>query len=107
MPDSESPMKRRVRGVVKSDKMDKTVTVSLERLLRHSRYGKYVRRRSGCMAHDPHNTARIGDVVELEETRPLSKHKSWRLVRVVRRASEGEPTVAQAETTPENEIGGQ
>ena len=99
-------MKRRVRGVVKSDRMDKTITVSLEKLQRHARYGKYVRRRSSCMAHDPHNTAREGDVVEIEETRPLSKHKSWRLVRVVRRASETGPTVAQAQA-PESEIGAQ
>ena len=100
-------MKRRARGVVKSDKMDKTITVSLEKLQRHGRYGKYVRRRSSCMAHDPHNAACEGDVVEIEETRPLSRHKSWRLLRVVRRASQAEPTVAQALTTPESEIGGQ
>jgi small subunit ribosomal protein S17 len=79
-------MRRRAHGTVKSDKMDKTITVVVERRLPHPRYGKIVRRRSTFKAHDPHNEARPGDVVEIEETRPLSKTKSWRLVRVVKRA---------------------
>jgi small subunit ribosomal protein S17 len=77
---------KRVRGLVKSDKMDKTITVSVERLVKHPRYGKYVRRSSTLMAQNPQNRARQGDLVEIESTRPLSKRKNWRLVRVLRRA---------------------
>jgi len=77
--------RKRLQGVVKSDKMQKTVTVTVERLVKHPRYKKFVRRRNTFMAHDPEQTAREGDVVEIESTRPLSRHKRWRLVRVVRR----------------------
>jgi len=83
-----------VQGVVKSDKMDQTVTVSIERLVKHPQYGKYVRFRSSFMAHDPHNSARQGDLVEIEETRPLSRHKRWRVVRVLRRAPGAAPEAA-------------
>ena len=78
-------MKKRLQGVVSSDRMDKTVVVRVERTLRHPRYGKYIRLRSKFMAHDAHNEAHIGDTVEIEETRPLSRHKHWRLVRILRR----------------------
>ena len=81
-------MKKRARGVVTSDKMDKTAAVTVRRLVKHRRYGKYVRRKSTLKAHDPHNDARLGDLVEIEETRPLSKTKSWRVLRILRRASE-------------------
>jgi len=96
-------MKRRVRGVVKSDKMDKTITVTIERLLKDPRYSKYVRRRSTLKAHDAKDNARVGDLVEIEETRPLSKTKSWRLVRVVRRASELD-VMTPEETAAEQEV---
>ncbi len=86
--------RKRVQGVVKSDKMDKTVTVTVERLVKHPQYGKYVRRNSTFMAHNPHNLAREGDVVEIESTRPLSKNKRWRVVRVVRRAAGAVPEIA-------------
>jgi small subunit ribosomal protein S17 len=76
----------RVRGVVKSDKMDKTITVSVDRVMKHQKYGKYIRRHTTYMTHDPHNEAHEGDVVDIERTRPLSKRKRWRLVRIVRRA---------------------
>ena len=89
-------MRRRAQGVVKSDKMDKTVSVIVERQVRHPRYGKYVRRRSTFKAHDTHNEARPGDLVDIEESRPLSKTKCWRLVRIVRRAQ-----VQQADAVPE------
>lgn len=79
--------RRRLRGVVKSDKMDKTITVTVERLVQDRRYGKYVRRKSTFMAHNPHDYARSGDLVEIESTRPLSRRKRWRLVRVLRRAA--------------------
>jgi small subunit ribosomal protein S17 len=83
---------KRLQGVVKSDRMDKTVTVTVQRLVRHPLYGKYLRRRSTFMAHDPGNTARHGDLVEIESTRPLSRHKHWRVVRVLRRVPQyGEP----------------
>lgn len=88
-------MRRRAQGVVKSDKMDRTISVAVERLVRHPRYGKFVRRSSTFKAHDSHNEARPGDVVEIEESRPLSKTKSWRLVRIVRRAPSELPGVAE------------
>ena len=77
--------RKRLQGVVKSDKMDKTVTVTVERLVKHPRYKKYVRRKNTFMAHDPDRAAREGDVVGIESTRPLSRRKRWRLVRVVGR----------------------
>ena len=83
-------MRRRAQGVVKSDKMDKTISLVVERLVRHPRYGKYVRQRSTFKAHDSHNEARVGDLVEIEESRPLSKTKCWRLLRIVRRAQSQE-----------------
>ena len=91
-------MKRRARGIVKSSKMDKTISVVVERLLLHPRYGKYVRRTSTYKAHDTNNEAKPGDLVEIEESRPLSKTKTWRLVRIVRRAQE-------MEALPVEEIG--
>jgi len=80
-------MKRRARGVVKGEKMDKTISVVVQRLVEHPKYGKIVRRRSTFKAHDPHNEAGAGDLVEIEETRPLSKTKCWRLVRIVKQAA--------------------
>ncbi len=74
-----------VVGHVLSDKMDKTITVGEERMKPHPRYGKYVRRTTKYKAHDENNEANMGDVVEIAFTRPLSKSKSWRLVRIVRR----------------------
>jgi len=83
-------MKRRERGIVTSNKMDKTIVVEVERLVRHPRYERHIRRRTVLKAHDAHDEAQPGDWVELEETRPLSKTKSWRLVRILRRALRGE-----------------
>ncbi|MDP6438324.1 MAG: 30S ribosomal protein S17 [Candidatus Brocadiia bacterium] len=82
-------MKQRVRGTVKSDKADNTISVVTERLVKHPRYGKYVRRTSTFKAHDTHNEAASGDLVEIEQTRPLSKTKCWRLVRILKRAGAG------------------
>jgi small subunit ribosomal protein S17 len=73
-----------VVGHVVSDKMDKTITVEQERLVKHPLYGKYVRRSSIYKAHDESNQAHAGDVVEIAFGRPISKTKTWRLVRVVR-----------------------
>jgi small subunit ribosomal protein S17 len=78
--------KKRV-GKVTSDKMNKTVVVSIDRLVKHPLYKKYIRRSKKLYVHDEQNTAKIGDTVEVAEvTRPLSKLKRWRLVRVVERA---------------------
>lgn len=73
-------------GVVVSDKMDKTVLVRIDRQMRHSLYGKIVRRSSKLAAHDEMNDAHVGDTVRVMETRPLSKTKRWRVVEIVERA---------------------
>ena len=75
-------------GKVVSNKMQKTITVAVERYVPHPDYGKYLRRTTKFLAHDENNEARSGDVVAIEECRPLSRHKSWRLVKIVSRASE-------------------
>ena len=72
-------------GVVVSDKMDKTVVVLVNRLVKHPVYKKYIKRRAKFMAHDEQNSARMGDTVEIIESRPLSKFKRWRLTRIVER----------------------
>jgi small subunit ribosomal protein S17 len=71
-------------GIVTSDKMDKTRRVELERLVPHPKYGKFLKRRTVCHAHDETNQTHLGDIVEIMETRPLSKLKRWRVVRIVR-----------------------
>ena len=76
--------RRVVTGTVVSDKMDKTVTVRQERLVKHPLYGKYIRRATTYKAHDEQNQARLGDTVEIAFCRPISKTKTWRLVRVLR-----------------------
>jgi len=76
---------RTLQGRVVSDKMDKTVTVVVERRVKHPLYGKFVRRSTKVHAHDENNECRIGDVVVVEQCRPLSKTKSWRFVKLVER----------------------
>jgi small subunit ribosomal protein S17 len=79
--------RRKVRtGVVVSDKMDKTVTVRIDRQVRHSLYAKTVRRSSKLAAHDEANEAQVGDTVRVMETRPVSKSKRWRVVEIVEKA---------------------
>lgn len=73
-------------GIVTSDKMAKTITVEVRRSIRHPLYGKAVKRSKKFAAHDEAGTAGIGDVVRIEETRPLSKNKRWRLVEVIEKA---------------------
>ena len=73
-------------GVVKSDKMDKSITVDVRRQMKHPMYGKYLERSSTFMAHDEENDAREGDTVRIMETRPISKNKRWRLVDIIERA---------------------
>lgn len=85
---SEQEMNTRtVTGRVVSDKMDKTITVLVERQVAHPIYGKYVKRTTKLHAHDEGNESKMGDTVSIEECRPLSKSKSWRLVKIVERAS--------------------
>ncbi len=73
-------------GIVTSDKMNKSITVTVERRVMHPKYGKFVKRSSKFMAHDEKGEAHIGDTVRITETRPMSKLKRWRLVEIVERA---------------------
>ena len=73
-------------GVVVSNKMDKSIVVSVERKLKHPKYGKFLKRTTKLMAHDEKNECNIGDKVRVMETRPLSKSKCWRLVEIIERA---------------------
>jgi len=73
-------------GIVSSDKMDKTVTVAVERKVKHPIYGKFVKKTTKFHAHDEKNEAKPGDVVRIMETRPLSKTKRWRLVEIIEKA---------------------
>ncbi|MEJ2566611.1 MAG: 30S ribosomal protein S17 [Gammaproteobacteria bacterium] len=85
----EKKLTRTVTGRVISDKMDKTITVLVERKVPHPVYGKYVRRSTRLHAHDEQNECRQGDKVQIEECRPLAKTKAWRLVKVVERGLVG------------------
>jgi small subunit ribosomal protein S17 len=84
----ENKVQRTLTGRVVSDKMDKTVTVLVERRVKHPLYGKYIRRSTKVHAHDEGNVAKMGDVVTIAQARPLSKTKSWRLVEVVEAANQ-------------------
>ena len=83
--EARNPRKQRV-GLVVSSKMDKTITIAIERQVKHPIYGKYVKQTTKLKAHDETNDAGEGDTVRIQETRPLSKTKRWRLVEVVERA---------------------
>jgi small subunit ribosomal protein S17 len=80
------PGQRILTGKVVSNKMDKTVAVSVERLVKHPMYGKYIRRTTKLLAHDENNECKEGDTVSIKPCRPMSRRKSWVLVRVVERA---------------------
>jgi small subunit ribosomal protein S17 len=84
----EKKVHRTLTGRVVSDKMDKTVSVAVERLIRHPVYGKYIRRTTKVLAHDASNECRIGDRVSITECRPMSKNKSWSVVNVVERTAD-------------------
>ena len=77
---------RRTVGRVVSNKMQKSVTVSVERLVKHPAYGKFIRRTTKIMAHDEASTCKVGDTVAIVECRPISKRKSWKVVEVLERA---------------------
>jgi small subunit ribosomal protein S17 len=83
----EKKVERTVIGRVVSDKMDKTVSVAIERKIKHPVYGKYIRRTSKVLAHDAANECKAGDRVAIAECRPISKNKSWSVVNIVERAA--------------------
>lgn len=84
---NRTAVRRSLGGVVTGDRMDKTITVRVERTVRHPVYGKIIRRNTSLHAHDERNEARTGDLVTIEECRPISKTKSWRLRSVDERAA--------------------
>ena len=79
---------RTIVGRVVSDKMDKTVSVAIERLIKHPMYGKYIRRTTKVLAHDASNECKSGDRVAISECKPISKNKSWAVVNVIERAAD-------------------
>lgn len=81
----DAKLNRTLVGRVVSDKMDKTITVAIERRVKHPLYGKYVTRTSKLHAHDEENSCQEGDLVRVAESRPISKSKSWQLVEIVER----------------------
>ena len=85
---AENKVQRTIVGRVVSDKMDKTVSVAIERTIKHPVYGKYIRRTSKVMAHDAANECKAGDRVAISECKPLSKNKAWAVVNIVERAAD-------------------
>ena len=83
---AERNLRKTRTGVVRSNKMDKTITVTVERKVKHPIYGKFVKKTTSFHAHDEKNECTVGDIVKIMETRPLSKTKRWRLVEVVEKA---------------------
>ncbi|TAA45512.1 30S ribosomal protein S17 [Pseudoxanthomonas winnipegensis] len=88
MSDNEQKTQRTIEGRVVSNKMDKTVTVLVERQVKHALYGKYIKRSTKLHAHDADNACNEGDLVRVVEIAPLSKTKNWRVVEIVARAAE-------------------
>jgi small subunit ribosomal protein S17 len=86
MEETNRNLRKQRTGVVTSNKMDKTITVSVERQVKHPIYGKFVKSSNKFLAHDENGDCNIGDVVRIMETRPLSKRKRWRLVEILERA---------------------
>lgn len=84
---TDAVVQRTLTGSVKSDLMDKTVTVVIERKIKHPVYGKYIKRSTSLHVHDENNECNTGDIVVIEQCRPMSKTKSWRLVKVVEKAA--------------------
>jgi small subunit ribosomal protein S17 len=104
MTGTAEPTKRKVKvGRVVSDKMDKTIVVSVERLSRHRLYKRVIRLTTKFKAHDEHNEAHIGDTVRIVESRPLSATKRWRMTEIVARAAEGATEGVVAEETATSE----
>ena len=84
----ENKVQRTIVGRVVSDKMDKTVSVAIERLIKHPVYGNYIRRTTKVLAHDAGNECKPGDRVAISECKPISKNKSWAVVDIVERAAD-------------------
>ena len=103
MPSNERSKRKEKIGVVVSDKMDKTITVRVDWVTHHPVYGKMMRRATKFKAHDEKNIAKMGDTVMIQETRPLSKTKRWRLVEIVKKASIPVAQSAAAEAAPAKE----
>ena len=87
MSEEKQKVQRTITGRVVSDKMDKTVSVAVERLIKHPMYGKYIRRTTKVLAHDANNECNAGDRVTIAECKPISKNKAWAVVNVVERAA--------------------
>ena len=88
MSDNKDKAQRTIEGRVVSNKMDKTVTVLVERRVKHALYGKYIKRSTKLHAHDADNSCKEGDVVRVTEIAPMSKTKNWRVVEIITRAAE-------------------
>ncbi len=88
MSEETKKVQRTIVGRVVSDKMDKTVSVAIERLIKHPVYGKYIRRTTKVIAHDASNECKSGDRVAISECKPISKNKSWAVVNVIERAAD-------------------
>lgn len=84
---ADEKLQRTLTGTVSSDKMDKSITVMIERRVKHPIYGKFIKRSTKLHVHDENNECGMGDTVIIEQCRPLSKTKSWRLVKVVEKAT--------------------
>ena len=84
--DTPAPGGRVLTGIVTRDKMDKTRRVEIQRVVQHAKYGKFVKRRTVCYTHDEGNDSKLGDTVEIQESRPISKLKRWTLLRIVTKA---------------------
>jgi small subunit ribosomal protein S17 len=82
----ERNLRKERTGLVRSNKLDKTIIVAVERKVKHPKYGKYVKKTTTFFAHDDKNDCGIGDTVRISETRPLSKNKRWRMVEIIDRA---------------------
>jgi small subunit ribosomal protein S17 len=82
----ERNLRKERTGLVKSNKMDKTIIVAVERKVKHPKYGKFVKKTTTFFAHDDKNDCGIGDTVRISETRPMSKNKRWRMVEIIERA---------------------
>jgi small subunit ribosomal protein S17 len=82
----ERNLRKERTGLVRSNKMDKTIVVAVERKVKHPKYGKFVKKTTTFFAHDDKNVCGIGDTVRISETRPMSKNKRWRMVEIIERA---------------------
>ncbi len=84
---TERGSRKSLAGTVVSNRMEKTALILVERLAKHRTYGKYIRRRSKYMAHDPQNKCQIGDKVKIMESRPISKRKRWQVIEIISKAN--------------------